>query len=196
MKDEKEIVKRYIDLTEQIQNEYERNVEKYGEKIKCKNGCSQCCYQIFRITELDSNVIKVHLSNLSVEKQKALKDKAENYINESSKIKSESVEFFSKPKLPCPALDVNGSCMIYEARPVICRRFGPPVFDYKNPEKLFACELNFAGGEEIIDDLLIPNQTEIGKNWDELKTFYNLENNLKSNASTTIAEALFNSKIV
>lgn len=85
--------------------------------------------------------------------------------------------------LPCPALGTEGECTIYEARPVICRRFGMPIYDYKNPANVHACELNFKDGDEITDEFLVPNQTAIGKKWDELKAEF-------GEGSTTIAEAI------
>lgn len=88
---------------------------------------------------------------------------------------------------PLPALGTEGECTIYEARPVICRRFGMPIYDYKNPANVHACELNFKDGDEIMDDELIPNQTQIGMKWDELKDKF-------GEGSTTIAEAIANSK--
>ncbi|MEZ4691228.1 MAG: YkgJ family cysteine cluster protein [Ignavibacteria bacterium] len=189
---DKSFSKKYINLTGLIQDEFNRNADLHGDQIKCKKGCSQCCSQIFRITMLDSEVIISHINNMDIAQQEFLKSKAEKYIDLTGHYKNESDEFFVKPEIPCPALDENGSCMIYEARPVICRRFGPPVFDYKNPEKLYACELNFKEGDEIIDDQLIPKQTDIGIKWDELKTSYNSEKDIKKNASTTIAEAILN----
>ncbi|HMQ67786.1 MAG TPA: YkgJ family cysteine cluster protein [Ignavibacteria bacterium] len=188
---DKSFSKKYINLTELIQQEYNRNSDLHGDKIKCKEGCSQCCFQIFRITLLDAEVIYSHINNLEIKQQDLLRSKAEKYISLKEHYSNESDEYFKKPEIPCPALDKNGSCMIYDARPVICRRFGPPVYDYKNPEKLFACELNFKQGDEIIDEQLIPNQTEIGMEWDELKTLYNTKYSHKKNASTTIAEAIF-----
>ncbi len=184
---------KYIDLTFLIRQEFERNISKYGDKIKCRKGCSQCCSQIFRITSFDADIIKVHINKLSSQEKQLLKVKAAEYISRFSSENPGNDEYNSTAKLPCPALNDEGACMIYEARPVICRRFGPPVYDYKNPGKLFACELNFSNGEEIVDNELIPNQTLIGKKWDELKTEFNMENILKENTSTTIAEAILDS---
>ncbi len=185
--------KEFTDISDLIQNEFDRNIQKYGDKIKCRKGCSLCCSQIFKITETDAAVIKFHLDGLKKELKEQLKEKALNYkLNLTGNYRS-SDDYNSDLKIPCPALDENGACMIYEGRPVVCRRFGPPVYDYKHPDKLFACELNFSNGEEIIDNDLIPNQTLIGKKWDELKTEFNKFNNLKENASTTIAEAILDS---
>ncbi len=195
--DKDSINKKYIDITELIQKEFSRNVSKYRGKIRCSKGCSQCCSQIFRITETDAHFIREHMKHLREDIRNDIKDKAKNYLAElSSQMNEENSnkeEYFSKPKMNCPALDKEGACMIYEARPVICRRFGPPLYDYKNPGKVFACELNFNAGEEIIDDELIPAQTLIGKMWDELKTEFNSKYDLKEIAPTTIAEAIMKS---
>lgn len=190
---ENKLTGKYIDITNLIQTEFNRNFQKWGDKIKCKKGCSQCCSQIFNITAFDGYIIKNHLNSMHENEKKILMEKAKHYIGTIKLDGNTSDEFFMKPKLECPALSESGECTIYEARPVICRRFGPPVYDYKNPEKLFACELNFNNGEEIIDDDLIPNQTVIGKEWDTLKTKFNMEFDLKENASTTIAEAILSS---
>jgi Fe-S-cluster containining protein len=50
---------------------------------------------------------------------------------------------------PCPALDPKtGLCELYEARPMTCRVFGPPV---RSEEGLGVCQLCFQGatGQEI-----------------------------------------------
>ncbi|MDZ4711216.1 MAG: YkgJ family cysteine cluster protein [bacterium] len=180
-----DLLKKYSEVTDLIQTEFVRNTDKYGSKIKCREGCSLCCHQLFRITELDAFIIKDHVNNISIEERNILKEKATEYIK--------LFDLNDKIKPPCPALSDEGSCTIYEGRPVICRRFGPPVYDYKNPGKIFSCELNFSKGEEIDDIELIPNQTFIGKKWDELKTEFNIVTDAKENASTTIAEALLNS---
>ena len=191
---EKDTLKnKYADLTFLIHQEFERNTEMYGDKIKCRKGCSQCCSQIFRITEFDASIINDHMKILSHAERQTLKSKAEKYLLKLSSDEPVSEEYNLSMRLPCPALNDEGACLIYEARPVICRRFGPPVYDYKNPGKLYACELNFGNGEEISDNELIPRQTNIGKLWDEIKTEFNKENNLNERASTTIAEALLDS---
>jgi len=186
-------IKRHSEITNLIQKEFERNLDKYGDKIRCCKGCSQCCHQIFNITLIDEYMIKKFVNNLSEEERNLLKSKAKNYLENFNADEDKSGEYFKKPGMPCPALGESGECTIYEGRPLICRRFGPPIFDYKNPSNIYACELNFKTGEEIIDDDLIPNQTNIGKLWDNFKTEFNLQFEKNARTSTTIAEAILNS---
>lgn len=182
--------KQFIDISHLIAEEFNRNVGIYGEKIKCRRGCSKCCYQIFRITHADAEMIRAHVNLLPIPAKNFLKQKAKDCLSLRKEC-TDTIEFSENPgTIPCPALGQDGECTIYEARPVICRRFGPPLYDYKNPGKLFACKLNFTEGEEIIDKDLVAKQTIIGRKWDELKTEFNIAHGLNENASTTIAEAI------
>ena len=162
---------KFYDITVLIQQEFDRNLELYGDKIQCRRGCSKCCSQIFRITALDGWIIGEHIRSLPEAEREALKAKAKEYIESitDDSLPLDKGESAKREGVPCPALGYEGECTIYDARPVICRRFGMPMYDYKNPKKLHACELNFHDGDEITDNLLIPSQTFIGKKWDALK---------------------------
>ncbi len=186
-------IKRHSEITNLIEKEFERNLEKYGNKIKCCRGCSQCCHQIFNITLIDEYVIRKFVNNLPKVQRNTLKSKAKNFIANSKTVDCKSEEYSKIPGIPCPALGETGECTIYEGRPLICRRFGPPIYDYKNPTNIYSCELNFKSGEEIFDDNLIPNQTKIGKLWDNFKTEFNRQFGMHARTSTTIAEAILNS---
>ena len=174
---------KFYDITNLIRQEFDRSLELYGDKIQCRKGCSKCCSQIFRITPLDGWIITDHVKSLPEEKRNILVEKAKEYKPPSVSPPEEGM------RQECPALGSEGECTIYEARPVICRRFGMPIYDYKNPGKVHACELNFKDGEEITDPILIHNQTEIGKKWDELKAEFAVASVPRTD-STTIAEAI------
>ncbi len=176
---------KFFDISDLIQSEFDRNLALHGDRIKCGRGCSECCSQIFDITPLDGYIIQEHVKSLPAERQIQLKLKAEEYLEKKAGANE------TNPKIPCPALGSEGECTIYEARPVICRRFGMPIYDYKNPASIHACHLNFRDGEEIIDAALIPNQTEIGIGWDKLKDEFNAAFAVKPAAGkTTIAESI------
>jgi Fe-S-cluster containining protein len=174
---------KFYDITGLIQKEFDRNLDIYGDKIQCGRGCSKCCSQIFRITKLDSWIIGEHIRSLPEARRNELKQKAKEYLDHPGSSSHPSLIKEGSKNFPCPALGEEGECTIYEARPVICRRFGMPIYDYKNPANVHACDLNFKDGDEITDELLVPNQTEIGKKWDELKEEF-------GEGSTTIAEAI------
>jgi Fe-S-cluster containining protein len=223
--------KKFYDITNLVQQEFDRNLELYGDKIQCRRGCSKCCSQIFRITPLDGWIITEYVRSLPAEERNRLIEKAREYLNHLTLRLNESLDTWRgdteedlttppqpSPKgrevivkslspsgrdlergsgFPCPALGSEGECTIYDARPVICRRFGMPIYDYKNPDKVHSCDLNFKDGEEITDPLLIPNQTEIGRKWDEVKEEYNTsipptkgESVKREGVGTTIAEAI------
>jgi Fe-S-cluster containining protein len=219
----KDFKQKFYDITSLIQAEFDRNLEIYGDKIQCRKGCSQCCSQIFRITKIDGWMISEHVRSLPEPRKTELQQKAREYLShhhlplqggEKEHTKGVFAEGVlntdhpgspSHPSLkkegsydtPCPALGTEGECTIYEARPVICRRFGMPIYDYKNPTNVHACELNFKNGDEITDDKLIINQTKIGVNWDELKEEFNNAPPLNKSKTegvegTTIAEAIAN----
>ncbi len=172
-----ELAPKYINLTHLIEQEFTRNKNKYGARLKCARGCSACCSQIFRITSFDADVIKNYLAKIDETERSRLQSSAKKYLDKRKNT-------VASEQIPCPALGNEGECTIYEARPVVCRRFGVPIYDYKNPGKLHACELNFKNGEEIIDEELIPKQTEIGQLWDSVKEDFGKDE------PTSIAEAL------
>ena len=194
---------KFIDISRMIQTEFDRNISKYGEKIKCSRGCSECCSQVFRITAIDTFMIKEHLKSLPAKRQDELKSNARRYISklerpatdnheEDYNAQAEQLPLNSKGELriPCPALGPEGECTIYEARPIVCRRFGIPLYDYKNPGSIHACHLNFDKGEEIIDIELIPNQTAIGMKWDDLKDEFLTATKTGEDNFTTIAHSI------
>ncbi len=179
---------KFYDITSLIQAEFDRNLDIYGDKIQCRKGCSKCCSQIFNITQIDAWIIGEYVRSLPAEQREALQQKAREYLSHLPLDKGESAK---REGVPCPALGAEGECTIYEARPVICRRFGMPIYDYKNPQNVHACELNFTDGDEITDEMIVPNQTEISKKWDELKDeFAGSVPRTDINSGTTIAKAI------
>ena len=92
--------------------------------------------------------------------------------------------------MQCPALN-GDACSIYHARPIICRKWGIPIFNPKKPMELQACELNFRPGEEVDIDGLLEPQVDLLESWVELKERTS-EGHPSAVARTTIAEAILN----
>src|SRR5882672_2903464 len=131
-----------------------------GKWLACKPGCSQCCIGVFAINQLDA----VRLSNgmATIEAQDPelaarIRARARATVAKLSPtfpgdpitgLLDESEEMYDRWNAfandePCPALHPeNGTCEIYEFRPVICRTFGPPVMDEEKND-LAVCDLCF-----------------------------------------------------
>ncbi len=112
-------------------------VRKGGSWIVCRPGCFDCCLGPFDITQADARRLRTGLAELE------RRDPA----------RAERVRRRRAPRSdddPCPALDPEtGTCDLYEARPVICRTFGPAV--RRGDGSIATCEKCFEGAtdEEI-----------------------------------------------
>ena len=67
------------------------------------------------------------------------------------------------PGQRCVALEDDGACGIYRARPLVCRSHGVPV-RLRRPGTLpvvQSCELNFARGFDEVDDACVLDQATL-----------------------------------
>lgn len=122
-------------------------------KLKCKKGCSECCYQNFDISSTefyyiayqiiknyDEDKLKKYIAsgyemwreykNKFPQNAKFLEINAENLNPDSIKNSFKIIEksYSTSPFIngfPCPFLNIKEQyCEIYEYRPFICRHFG------------------------------------------------------------------------
>ena len=126
-----------------------------------------------------------------------LREKAASYIEARQSLveaRGEPEAWGSLPpvgaRLACPALDAEGCCSIYEFRPLICRRFGIPLWNPDRPGRVYACELNFREGEAIEDGELIQIQTGLHAEWKQTQTAYNNEGRRREAGPLTVARAI------
>ena len=149
---------------------------KSGDWLVCRKGCTQCCYGAFPISQLDAWRLSKGLNDLESNDPKRaaqVKQRARQAVRRLS------ADFPGDPKSgilrededaeaafanfaddePCPALDPEtGACDLYNARPMTCRTFGPPV--RSGPEGgLAVCELCYHGAsdEQIAECEMVPD---------------------------------------
>ena len=147
-----------------------------GDWLVCRMGCTQCCYGPFAISQLDAWRLQRGLNELKssdpkraarVRKRvrKAVKrlspafpgDPKTGILREDEDAEAAFDEFANDE--PCPALDPEtGGCDLYDARPMTCRTFGPPV---RSGEEggLAVCELCYHGAndEQIAECEMVPD---------------------------------------
>jgi Fe-S-cluster containining protein len=153
---------------------------KSGDWLVCRKGCTQCCYGAFAISQLDAWRLQKGLNELeSSDPQRAAQvlGRAKQAVerlsatfpgNPQTGILGEdedaeaAFEDFANDE-PCPALDLEtGACDLYDARPMTCRTFGPPV--RSGPEEgLAVCELCYHGAtdQQIAECEMVPDPTNL-----------------------------------
>jgi Fe-S-cluster containining protein len=140
-------------------------VQKSGQWLACKPGCSQCCHGVFAINQLDAIRLRKGLADLDAQDPErtgrirrraldAIARLSEDYPGDpvTGVLDEDDTDEAAKRwddfgnAEPCPVLDpASGTCELYEFRPVICRTFGPAL---KSDGDLGHCELCFVGATE------------------------------------------------
>ncbi len=139
-----------------------------GGHLACRPGCTQCCHGAFAINPLDAARLRNAIASLLLEnpaKAAEIETRARAYISEfgasfpgdrqtglldESEEAQAAFDDFAN-EAACPALNpATGLCDVYDARPMTCRVFGPPVRMNNSPaeadegeEGLAVCELCF-----------------------------------------------------
>jgi Fe-S-cluster containining protein len=121
---------------------FERAKAALGDNLPCSRGCSHCCVGLFPVTILDWQEIQRGLHAIPSEQRRAIEERAvrqarmievsapqlvrHQFIDEWPDRDTDMlVERFRE--LPCPGLEADGSCGLYEFRPLACRSMGIPV---------------------------------------------------------------------
>ena len=176
--------------------EFARNRELHGTRIGCRAGCSDCCHQLFQITEPEAARIWQGMQALEPGEAERIRMKARLYVDDRRQMVAQQGEpeaWGSLPpagaRLACPAL-LDGVCQIYSHRPLICRKFGVPLWNPDRPGRVYACELNFRNGEAIEDSHLIQIQTGLHEEWKSVQADYNLQGGPRDSQPITIARAI------
>jgi len=176
-----------------VEAEFRRVAARFAPRMQCRRGCSMCCSQMFSISLLEAAYISRAVKRLPEGEREELRAAARAYIVRARELtgggeEEETVTPRPGERLPCPALQ-GDACAIYAARPLICRKWGIPVFNPKKPLELQACELNFRPGEEVEVEGLVEPQVELLEEWVELKRRAGLAG-AGRRLTATVAEAI------
>lgn len=147
--------------------------------LVCRKGCTACCIGVFAINQLDALRLRRGLAELAArdpERAAAVRQRARDSVARLSrdfpgdpatgllgKTKDQRRRFedFANEE-PCPALDPHdGTCDLYDSRPMTCRTFGPPV--RVEGGGLGVCELCYHGfsEQEIAACEMIPDPEDL-----------------------------------
>ncbi len=121
---------------------FARARQRAGSWIVCRDGCDSCCRRPFAITQSDAAILKTGLSRLPEQVQETIRSRARDAWHRLSidfpgdtgtgtltGREDWRTWFFGRNSgVPCPILNTEtGGCLLYEARPVACRLYGPLI---------------------------------------------------------------------
>jgi len=108
------------------------------ERIACAAGCSGCCAAI-TIFPVEAAALRETLDSLTEAEASVIRRHVEEHAGEED----------------CPLLS-NDRCLLYEARPIICRTHGLPIlFTEDGNQRLDCCPLNLTKGESLPGSAII-----------------------------------------
>ena len=117
-----------------------REIEvEFASSVACHAGCDGCCRHI-SLFPVEAAALGAALDDIPPEKAVAIRARA----------------FGASPDGPCPLLE-NGLCLLYDARPIICRTHGLPLLTLQGGKRTVDfCPLNFRDitslpGNAVID---------------------------------------------
>ena len=133
--------KKYEALVETAEKTFEKVGAEYSDCVKCKIGCSDCCYALFDISLIEACYIHHHFMNtLDQNTRDDLIEKA-NHVDRlicrikrkaykaaaGGKQEAEVLSAMTSERVRCPLLNRDKKCDLYQYRPITCRLYGIPT---------------------------------------------------------------------
>ena len=130
-------------------------VRRYQAHIECREGCSDCCHQTFRVSELEGALLREGLAAARPEVTQDILARARAYNPDE--------------RQPCPVLSSTGSCRLYAHRPRICRKYGIPLWHPDRPAEVRTCPKNFQDVGDIDVEGIVDPQAKWAEDWITLR---------------------------
>lgn len=125
-----------VTLQENASGFFDKIHEKHKTQMECKKGCSKCCQTDISVFDIEAERIREWFSQLESAEVERLKDLWKTPHQEGY----------------CVFL-YQDQCTVYEARPLICRTQGLPLY-VASENVLDYCPLNFKEGDPPKEDWL------------------------------------------
>jgi Fe-S-cluster containining protein len=84
----------------------------------CQAGCGWCCHQQAGVSVPEAVRLAEHLRSLPEDKRRHLERRI---LDTDAKTRGISTLQWAQAKIACPFLGADGSCMVYQVRPLRCR---------------------------------------------------------------------------
>ncbi len=114
----------------------------YPECVICEQGCSDCCHALFDLSLVEA----MYLNKIFAEKISYGKERSDILLNAADidrRLVRMKRDFYraakdgkspegimadaARVRIPCPLLNAQNTCILYEYRPITCRLYGVPL---------------------------------------------------------------------
>lgn len=119
---------------------FERISTRHADHMVCGSGCSQCCYQTLSLFPVELDRLEAAVRELDAPARARLRERVAAPSHAVASVNA-----------PCPLLEQD-QCIVYAARPTICRSHGAPVRVARTPgsqPERDVCPLNFTGAPSV-----------------------------------------------
>ncbi len=118
----------YYNLVSRVDELCRRMADYYAKRLACREGCDECCRHI-TLFPVEAVALASALRVLPLAEVLRIREMAASVVDGA----------------PCPLIE-KGRCLLYTARPVICRTHGfPVVFQREGDRIVDFCPKNFHG---------------------------------------------------
>jgi len=133
--------KQYEAIVEMAEGVFQQVKSENEAHVKCKVGCSDCCFALFDLTLIEAIYLNYHLrKQFKGKMHKEMIERANRADRMIYKIKRKAYKSFEKgdnevkilakigsERVRCPLLNKEDQCDLYETRPITCRLYGIPT---------------------------------------------------------------------
>ncbi|WP_027364439.1 YkgJ family cysteine cluster protein [Desulfotruncus alcoholivorax] len=132
-----DIFEKYELLAAQAEESFNAMQQSYGDCVKCKVQCSDCCSAVFGLFPVESAYLNYRFHELGEPARKEITSRLEEF-EKSLAAMQEKIracgddtgkinEIMATQRIRCPMLNDQQKCAIYAHRPVTCRVYGIPT---------------------------------------------------------------------
>jgi len=143
------VLARYHELTAKVDAFFARVAARHADELVCAAGCDGCCQVRLTITAIEADAIVAWAATRPADERRAI---------------AEAAGAADPTVARCAALDGDGRCRVYDARPLVCRSHGLAIRlrDGRSLPVIESCELTFrtrgpaaADADCVLDQTLV-----------------------------------------
>jgi Fe-S-cluster containining protein len=142
MPDYLSIFEKYEALVREVDRAVGRVLETQADRIRCREGCSDCCSAVFDLTLVEAFYLNAHFHwEIPEEVRLPITERAETADRQFYQLKhklhrmrlregktdQELLWYLAEQRVRCPLLNTAEGCDLYAFRPITCRVYGIPA---------------------------------------------------------------------